>query len=78
MSMNNIQPTRFNEAQLHILDLASHIKTQQGIEQLKEQLTLFYAKLIDQEMDKLWETGEWNEQKLEQLQNTHLRTHYKE
>ncbi len=38
----------------------SHIKTSTGLEQLKDQLAAFYAQQIDDEMDALWESGQWN------------------
>jgi len=39
-------------------------------------LAAFYAKQVDEEMDKLWESGEWDENKLEELRDAHLRTPY--
>lgn len=69
--------TVFNEAQLHMLELASHIKTTEGLEELKDQLAEYYARRADEEMEKLWQSGAWNEQKLEELRHMHLRTPYK-
>lgn len=49
-----------------------------SIEDAREMtLAAFYAKQIDEDMDKLWESGEWNEQKLESLSEAHLRIPYK-
>jgi len=72
-----MQPVRFNEAQLHVLSMASHIKTAQSFELFKQQLAAFYAKLLDDQMDELWESGQWNEQKLADLRDAHFRTAYK-
>ena len=40
-------------------------------------MATFYAKLIDEEMDELWASGQWNEQKLADLRGAHHRTPYK-
>lgn len=67
----------FNPAQIHILNMASRIKTEAGLQRFKEQMATFYAKLIDEEMDELWTSGQWNEQKLADLRGAHFRTPYK-
>ena len=67
----------FNPAQIHILNMASRIKTEAGLQRFKEQMATFYAKLIDEEMDELWASGQWNEQKLADLRGAHHRTPYK-
>ena len=67
----------FSPAQMHLVTLMSHIKSTAALDQLKDQLAEFYARQIDEDMEKLWESGEWNEQKLESLQNAHFRTPYK-
>ena len=67
----------FNPAQIHILNMASRIKTEAGLQRFKEQMATFYAKLIDEEMDELWASGQWNEQKLADLRGAHFRTSYK-
>ena len=72
-----MQTVTFNPAQMHVLNMASHIKTEESLQQLKQQLAEFYAKMIDEQMDELWESGKWNEQKLADLREAHLRTPYK-
>jgi hypothetical protein len=62
---------------MHVLNLLSHIKSEKALDELKDQLAAFYAKQVDDEMDKLWESGEWDEKKLEELRDAHLRTPYK-
>ena len=66
----------FSPAQVHVFNLVSHIKTASALEQLREQLAAFYAKKVDDEMDHLWENGEWSEQKLNALRGSHFRTPY--
>lgn len=67
----------FTPAQVHVLNMASRIKTKRSLERLQDQLAKFYANLVDEEMDELWESGAWNEQKLEELRHAHFRTPYK-
>lgn len=66
----------FSPAQIHVFNLVSHIKSAIGLEQLREQLAAFYAKQVDGEMDRLWESGQWNEKKLQELRGSHFRTPY--
>lgn len=63
----------FSPAQMHLITLMSHIKSSSALDQLKDQLANFYAQQIDQDMDQLWESGEWNEEKLESLRDAHFR-----
>ncbi|MDO4462829.1 MAG: hypothetical protein Q4C30_10145 [Bacteroidia bacterium] len=64
-------------AQIHILNMASRIKTEEGLNQLKDQMAAYYAKLIDDDMEELWESGQWSDEKLDELREMHLRTEYK-
>lgn len=66
----------FSPAQIHIFNLVSHIKSDVGLEQLRKQLAAFYAKQIDDEMDALWESGQWDEKRLQELRGSHFRTPY--
>ena len=66
----------FTPAQVHVFNLVSHIKSAAALEQLREQLAAFYAQKVDEEMDQLWDSGEWNEQKLQSLRGSHFRTPY--
>lgn len=66
----------FSPAQMLVLNLVSHIKSAMGLEQLREQLAAFYAQKVDDEMDALWESGQWNEERLQELRGSHFRTPY--
>ena len=66
----------FSPAQVHVFNLVSHIKTAMGLEQLREQLAAFYAQKVDDEMDALWESGQWSERRLQELRGSHFRTPY--
>ncbi len=66
----------FSPAQVHVFNLVSHIKTALGLERLREQLTEFYAKQVDDELDALWESGQFDEKRLQELRGSHFRTPY--
>ena len=72
-----MEAVKFSPAQMHLVTLMSHIKSTTALDQLKDQLADFYARQVDEEMEQLWESGEWNEQKLQSLEDAHFRTHYK-
>ena len=72
-----MEAVKFSPAQMHLVTLMSHIKSTDALDQLKDQLADFYARQVDEEMEQLWESGEWNEQKLQSLEDAHFRTHYK-
>lgn len=57
--------------------MMSHIKSEKALEELKELLTKYYARRIDEDMDDLWEKGVWNEQTLNEINHSHLRIPYK-
>lgn len=56
--------------------MVSHITSDKALEELREQLAAFYAKQVDSELDDLWESGVWNEQKMKSLRGSHFRTPY--
>lgn len=45
-------------------------------EKLRQQLAAFYAKQIDEEMDQLWESGQFDEKRMKELRGSHFRTPY--
>lgn len=74
---DSMEAITFSPAQMHLVTLMSHIKTSLALDQLKDQLADFYARQVDEEMEQLWQSGDWNEEKLHSLQNAHFRTPYK-
>ena len=66
----------FTPAQVQVLNLVSRIRTTVGLEKLRKQLAAFYAQQIDEEMDALWESGQFDEKRLHELRGSHFRTTY--
>lgn len=72
-----MQSTVFNNAQMELLDMMSFVDTPEMLAQLKQAISDFFARRAEEEIDRLWETGALNEQKVESFRNLHERTPYK-
>ena len=57
--------TTLNAAQLSILRLIGNLKTVEEANELNKVICEFYARRVDEEMDKLWEEGKWSNEKIE-------------
>lgn len=73
-----MERTIFNKAQLEMLDIMAAIRSDEELNALKHAVSEFYAKRADEEMEKLWASGKWNEQTLKELSKAHYRTPYKQ
>ncbi len=51
--MNSVQPTVFNPAQLYLLDLFSHIKSDEELNDIKQLVADYYAKKLDELTQKM-------------------------
>ena len=71
------QAKTLNEAQLSILRLLGSMKTIEEVNELRQIICEYYARRVDEEMDKLWESGQWDNEKNEAILKEHLRTPYK-
>ena len=69
--------TVLNEAQLSILRLLGSMKTVEEVDELRQVKCDYYARRVDEEVDKLWESGQWDDEKNEAVLKEHLRTPYK-
>lgn len=65
-----------NPTQLHLLRLFSFAKNEESLNEIKMALTAYFAQKVEEDMDALWETGEWNQEKNEAVLKEHLRTPY--
>ncbi len=65
-----------NSAQIAYLKAMSKL-TPEEIEELQRTIAQFFARKADEEMERLWKSGEWDEEKLASLENSHFRTPYK-
>lgn len=71
-----MEATVLNEAQMSILRLLGSLKTIEEVNELRQVICDYYARRVDEEVDKLWESGQWNDEKNEAVLSEHLRTPY--
>lgn len=69
-------PTIFNKAQIEVLNALSVLTQEEDVYALKQAISEFFAKRADNAMEKLWESGAWNEAKVQSFANSHYRTPY--
>ena len=63
--------TVFNPVQLHILEMFNYCKTDESMEELKNVLSDFYARKVQKEADRLWDSGELNGEAIERILEEH-------
>lgn len=68
------QVLKFNPAQRAVLNVVSCLQSDQDLEDLKKTLIKFMNERMQREMDKLWDSGTWSNEKLAEMQSEHLRT----
>lgn len=68
------QVLKFNQAQQAVLNVISCLQSEQDLADLKRTLVKFMNDHLQREMDKLWESGEMSNEKLQKMQSEHLRT----
>lgn len=71
-----MEATVFNPAQLQVLEMMSFVKSNEALSELKQVISDFFAKQAQAEIDRLWESGELNEEKVESFRELHQRTPY--
>jgi len=72
-----MEATVFNPAQMQLLEMMSFVKSEKALDGLKQAISNYFAQQAQEEIDRLWETGELNEEKVESFRYLHERTPYK-
>ena len=70
------QNVGLNQAQMDFLRLFSPFTTAEEVRELNDLVCKYYARKIDEEMDRLWDEGKWIHEKIEETLQEHLRTPY--
>ena len=70
------QNVGLNQAQMDFLRLLAHFTTEEEVKELNDVVCEYYARKIDEEMDKLWDEGKWSNEMIEETLHEHLRTPY--
>lgn len=63
--------------QLEILKIFSREVSSSDLLEIKELLSQFFAKKLIESANESWERQNWDNSKVEELLNTHIRTKYK-
>ena len=72
-----MQVNTMNESQMMILESFAGAQDKQELDALMDVLRNFYATRLEAEMQRLWDNGTLDQQKLDQLRGEHLRTPYR-
>ncbi|MBQ4387513.1 MAG: hypothetical protein II822_07920 [Prevotella sp.] len=70
--MNSVQPTIFNPAQLYLLGLFSRIKSDEELDDIKQLVSDYYARRLDQMTQQMWESGELDQKRLDEINEMDL------
>ena len=65
---------QLSPAQLTLLESFANIESQAEADELSRVIRDYYARKLDEELDKLWDDGTLDQQKLDELREQHLRT----
>lgn len=71
-----MQVDTMNESQMMILESFAGAQDEQELNALMDMLKNFYANRLESEMQRLWDDGTLNQERLDQLRGEHLRTPY--
>ena len=71
-----MQAQKLSNLQLELLKVFSYQLNQQQLTDIKNLLSHYFAEQATQEMDKLWEENNWDNNTMLEWVNEHLRTPY--
>jgi len=64
--------TSLNRIQVHLLQMFQVDDSQKGLDELKALLYSYYSKKMDHSLDKLWDAGILDQQRLDELNDMDL------
>lgn len=70
------QELTLQQAKLGLLRVVEQFHSVAEIQTIRQIITDYYAQKVDDEMERLWQSGAWNEQTIKDLEFAHLRTPY--
>jgi len=71
-----MQTQKLSNLQLELLKVFSYQLNNQQLGDIKKLLSNYFAEQATQEMDKLWEENNWDDETMTEWTNEHLRTPY--
>lgn len=72
-----MQATVFNPIQLYLLQIFSQMNSEQELAEVKQVLSEYYFKKVEQRAAQIYVEKGWTPEKLEEMSNAHFRTPYK-
>ena len=72
-----METTALNSTQIMILESFASAKSPEEMNELMDLLRDYYAKKLDKELERLWDEGILNQERLDELKDQHLRTPYR-
>lgn len=73
-----MERTVFTAAQREVLDVMACMQSDEDLTALKLALVQFLNTRLQNELDRLWENGTINEERMEEWRTAHFRTPYKQ
>ena len=72
------QPTVFSPAQLYLLDVFAGIKSDAELEDIRQLITDYYAKKLDEHLNQLWDNGVLDQKRLDEINGMDLHSWLKD
>lgn len=73
-----VQPKKLTNLQLELLKVFSFDLPEEQLLEIKQLLVQYFAKKVDDEMDRLWEERGWTPETMREWANEHMRSSKKE
>lgn len=71
-----METTVFNPIQQHLLRMFSFNRSEEDLQEMKNVLTEYYAKKVDDTFNKLWDEGVLDQKKLDEIRTQDLHALY--
>jgi hypothetical protein len=71
-----MEATILNPTQLHLLRMFSYNRDEESFNELREVLFKYYCQKMNEEGNRIWKEKNLNNDMMNELLNTHLRTPY--
>ena len=72
-----MEATVFNPIRLHLLQMFSHMKSEEELKEVQQVLSDYYFKKLEKRAAEISKEQGWTPEKLEAMANEHFRTPYK-
>lgn len=72
-----METASLNPAQVCLLEAFAGARSQEEVDELTRVIRDYYDRKLEEELERLWDDGTLDQQKLDELRGEHLRTPYK-